>query len=206
MQHKMAWGDLKTKHCNMKRIFTVLFIALGLLAATSAQSQQKIGYISTQDLISVMPETKIADSNLTQLQTALIQNAQEKEAKLNADIEKFNKDSSTMSEAVKSVKRQELQKLYQELAGEEQRIQQQLTQKRDQLLAPIQRKAFENVQSVAKENGYTLVFEKEALLVAPPGDDILPLVAKKLNIKLNLAAPGTTPTTNPPATNPQKKG
>ncbi len=206
MQQKKTWGDLKTKHSNMKRIFTVLFIALGLLAATSAQSQMKIGYISTQDLISVMPETKIADSNLTQLQTALIQNAQEKEAKLNADIEKFNKDSSTMSEAVKSVKRQELQKLYQELAGEEQRIQQQLTQKRDQLLAPIQRKAFENVQTVAKENGYTLVFEKEALLVAPPGDDILPLVAKKLNIKLNLAAPGTTPTTNPPAANPQKKG
>ena len=189
-----------------EKIFTVLFIALGLIAANQVNAQMKIGYISTQDLISVMPETKIADSNLTQLQTALIQNAQEKEAKLNADVEKFNKDSSTMSEAVKSVKRKELQKLYQELAGEEQRIQQQLTQKRDQLLAPIQRKAFENVQSVAKENGYTLVFEKEALLVAPPGDDILPLVAKKLNIKLNLAAPGTTPTTNPPATNPQKKG
>jgi outer membrane protein len=191
----------------MKRIFTVLFIALGLLTATSAQSQQKIGYISTQDLISVMPETKVADSNLTQLQNALIQNAQEKEAKLNSDIEKFNKDSGTMSEAVKSVKRQELQKLYQELAGEEQRIQQQLTQRRDQLLAPIQRKAFETVQNVAKENGYTLIFEKEALLVAPPGDDILPLVAKKLNIKLNVTTPGTTPpTTNPPATNPQKKG
>jgi len=190
----------------MKRIFTVLFIALGLFAATSAQSQMKIGYISTQDLISVMPETKIADSNLTQLQNALIQNAQEKEAKLNADIEKFNKDSTTMSEAVKTVKRSELQKLYQELAGEEQRIQQQLTQKRDQLLAPIQRKAFETVQSVAKENGYTLVFEKEALLVAPPGDDILPLVAKKLNIKLNLANTGTG--TNPPTTpsNPPKKG
>ena len=113
MQQKKAWGYLKTKHCNMKRIFSVLFIAaLGLLAATSAQSQMKIGYISTQDLISVMPETKIADSNLTQLQNALIQNAQEKEAKLNADIEKFNKDSGSMSEAVKSVKRQDLQKLY----------------------------------------------------------------------------------------------
>jgi len=191
----------------MKRIFSVLFFALGLFAATSAQSQMKIGYISTQDLISVMPETKIADSNLTQLQNALIQNAQEKEAKLNADIEKFNKDSSAMSEAVKGVKRSELQKLYQELAGEEQRIQQQLTQKRDQLLAPIQKKAFETVQSVAKENGYTLIFEKEALLVAPPGDDILPLVAKKLNIKLNLSNTGTgQPTGLPPATNPPKKG
>ncbi len=40
------------------------------------------------------------------------------------------------------------------------------------------------LNTVAKENGYSYVYSKEALLVAPPGDDLLPLVAKKLNIKL----------------------
>jgi len=58
----------------------------------------------------------------------------------------------------------------------------------------------EAVQAVAKENGYGYVFEKEALLVAPPGDDILPLVAKRLNIKL--PAPGTT---SPAAPKPSVK-
>jgi len=36
---------------------------------------------------------------------------------------------------------------------------------------------------VAKENGYTHVFEAGTLLVSPPSDDILPLVKKKMGIK-----------------------
>jgi len=39
------------------------------------------------------------------------------------------------------------------------------------------------VQAVAKENGYTYVLTKEALLVSPPAEDILPLVKKKLGLK-----------------------
>lgn len=184
----------------MKKFFTVALIAMGfLMAANQAGAQVKIGYISSQDLLGIMPETRKADSSLNQLRTALIQNAQEKETKLNADIEKFNKDTANMSEAVKTVKRQELQKAYQELAGEEQRIQEQLQQRQQELLAPIQKKANDAVQATAKENGYTYVFEKDVLIVAPAGEDILPLVAKRLNIKLPNAG-GANPPAPAPAT------
>jgi outer membrane protein len=81
----------------------------------------------------------------------------------------------------------------QDLSGEEERIQQQLQQRQQELLGPINKKAYDAVQAIAKENGYGYVFEKEALLVAPPGDDILPLVAKKLNIKLPASAGGNAP-------------
>ena len=186
----------------MKKFFTAALMVLCLALATNqASAQVKIGYVSSQDLLGIMPETKEAQAKLEQLRAALIQNAQEKEAKLNADIEKFNKDTSTMSEAVKTVKRADLQKTYQELAGEDQRIQEQLQAKQQELLLPIQKKANEAVQATAKENGYTYVFEKEVLIVAPAGEDILPLVAKKLGIKL----PGaTTPAPAPqtPATKP----
>lgn len=185
----------------MKKFFTVALFLVGFLSvATLAEAQVKIGYVSSQDLLSVMPETRKADSSLQQLRAALIQNAQDKEAKLNADIEKFNKDSANYSEAVKTVKRQELQKAYQDLAGEEQRIQEQLQAKQQELIQPIQKKANDAVQATAKENGYTYIFEKEVLIVAPPGDDILPLVAKKLGIKLPNAAGATAPPAAPPAT------
>ena len=191
----------------MKKFFTVaLFLAGFLSVATLAEAQIKIGYISSQDLLSVMPETKKADSSLQQLRAALIQNAQDKEAKLNADIDKFNKDSANYSEAVKTVKRQELQKTYQELAGEEQRINEQLQQKQQELITPIQKKANEAVQATAKENGFTYVFEKDVLIVAPSGDDLLPLVAKKLGIKLPAAGGAAPAQTAPPATKaPEKK-
>lgn len=143
-----------------------------------------------------MPETKKADSLLQDFRNALVQNATDKQNAFYAAVDKFNKDSATMTEAQKSVKRTELTKLGQDLGGEDERIQQQLQQKQQELLAPINKKAFDAVQAVAKESGYTYVFEKEALLVAPPAEDILPLVAKKLNIKLpaNQGA-GTTPKT-----------
>ena len=175
-----------------------------VMASNKADAQAKIGYISSQDLLSIMPETRKADSSLQQLRVALIQNAQDKEARLNADIEKFNKDSATYSEAIKTVKRQDLQKAYQELAGEEQKIQEQLQQKQQELLAPIQRKANDAVQTVAKESGYTCVFEKDVLIVAPQGDDILPLVSKKLNIKVPSQG-GTTPPATTPAPKPTTK-
>ena len=171
----------------MKKFFTVTLFALGLLVASEVKAQSKIGYISSQELVSVMPETKKADSALQELRGALVQNATDKQNAFYAAVEKYNKDSATLASAVKAVKRNELTKMGQELSGEEERIQQQLQQRQQELLGPINKKAYDAVQAVAKENGYGYVLEKEALLVAPPGDDILPLVAKKLNIKLPTA-------------------
>ena len=64
--------------------------------------------------------------------------------------------------------------------------------KQNELLAPIYRKVYDAIRAVAKEKGYTHVYNKEALLVAPEGDDIIPLVASKL--KVTLPKPGTTGT------------
>jgi outer membrane protein len=172
----------------MKKFFTVMLFALCLVAAGEVHAQSKLGYISSQELVSVMPETKKADSTLQELRSALIANATDKQNAFYAAVEKYNKDSATMTAAVKAVKRNDLTKMGQELSGEEEHIQQQLQQKQQELLGPINKKAYDAVQTVAKENGYAYVFEKEAMLVAPPADDILPLVAKKLNIKLPAAA------------------
>lgn len=180
----------------MKKFFTGMLFALGLMVAGEVNAQTKIGYISSQEVVSIMPETRKADSLLTDFRNALIQNATDKQNAFYAAIDKFNKDSATLSEAVKVVKRTELTKMSQELGGEEERIQQQLQQKQQELIQPINKKAYDAIQAVAKENSYVFVFEKEALLVAPPAEDILPLVAKKLNIKLPPA--GSQP--NRPAT------
>ncbi len=173
----------------MKKFLAAAFILGTCALASSVSAQNKFGYISTEELISVMPETAKADSNLQQYRTALIQSAQDKQTSLESAIEKFNKDSVSMTTAVKDVKRADLQKMLTDLQGEDQRIQQQLQQRQQELIQPIQRKAFEAIQAVAKENGFTYVFDKNALLVAPPAEDVIQLVAKKLNVKL--PPPGT---------------
>jgi len=199
MDKKQKFHASKPKMKQMKKFLTAAFITATALVTTSqVNAQTKIGYISTQELVSIMPETAKADSNLQQYRSALIQNAQEKQTSLESAIEKFNKDSATMSISVKDVKRGELQKMLNDLQSEDQRIQQQLQQRQQELIAPINRKAFDAVQAVAKESGYSYVFEKDALLVAPPGDDILQLVAKKLNVKVP-AGRGTQPQSAQPA-------
>jgi outer membrane protein len=158
--------------------------ALCMTFGDSVHAQVKIGYISSQDLISMMPETKIADSTLQDYRAALVQDAQDKQNAFYAAVDSFNRDSVHMTDAEKSVKKADLASTSQELSNENQYIQQQLQQKQQELLAPINKKAVDAIQAVAKENGYTFIFEKDALVVSPPGTDILPLVAKKLNLKV----------------------
>ena len=168
----------------MKKLLTVVLMAGALMVANNkANAQSKIGYVSLNEIIMSMPEAKKADSSLQQFQQALIESAKEKEADLNERIAKFNADSAKMTSAVKDVKRKELQTIYQSLAGEDQRIQQELQKKQDELTEPIQKKAMDAISAAAKENGYGYVFVKEQLIVYPPADDLAPLVKKKLGIK-----------------------
>jgi outer membrane protein len=168
----------------MKQVLSILMVAAGLVMVSStAKAQIKIGYISFNEIVSAMPEAKKADSALNLFREALITNAQDKENTLNEGIQKFNADSAKMTQAVKDVKRKDLQAKLAELQGEEQRIQQELQKKQEELSAPIQKKAMDAVSAVAKESGYTHVFPKEYLIVSPPGDDLLPLVKKKLGLK-----------------------
>jgi len=168
----------------MKKAFTLVLLAIVLFAAGNrAQAQNKIGHIALSDIILAMPETKKADTALQQFRDALYQSAQDKSAAFDDAVAKFYKDSSTMTPTVKEVKRKSLQDQMQAMQGEDQRIQQELQKKQQEISEPLQKKALDAVQAVAKENGYSYVFVKEALLVAPPSDDIAPLVKKKLGLK-----------------------
>lgn len=177
----------------MKKFITLGLITMVVGVSNIASAQGKIGYLSADEIIVLMPEAAKVDTQLNQYQQALYQNAQIKQNDFNEAVAKFYKDSSTMNPSLKEVKRTELQKQVAELSGVEQQIQQQFEQKRQELSLPIQRKLQAAIQDVAKENGYAYVFPREALLVAPPGDDIAPLVKKKLGLRATPTPKTTTP-------------
>jgi outer membrane protein len=171
----------------MKRQFVavILIFTVGLLAnAFQANAQIKIGYISLQELISAMPEYKKAAADLQEFQKALVQqgNEYQQDFLLKQNIAK-SKDTLTWSVAMKDIKRKELNELYLKWTNfVNQEAQQQLNKHEQDLLAPIQEKAVQTSQAVAKENGYAYILPKEQLIAFPSADDILPLVFKKLNI------------------------
>ena len=173
----------------MKQFLSTLFIAVAIFGFTSSSQAQKIGYISADEIIQLMPEALDVQNKLDQYQQSLYQNADDKKATFDAAVQKFYKDSSTMSASLKEVKREELQKQIQELSAENQKIQNQFEAKRQELSLPIQKKLQTAIEDVAKENGYTYILPREALIVMPPGSDIGALVRKKLGLKEPAATP-----------------
>ena len=169
----------------MKKIVTILVATSGFLVATSrVNAQTKFAYISQSELITTMPEYKKADSALLEFNNALNQNFEDLKKEFSeGDSLLSSKDTVKYTKAQLEIKRKNLLELYQKLQGYQQQASQQYQAKSQELLAPIQKKAQEIIQTVAKENGYAWVFNKEALISYPPADDLLPLVKKKLNIK-----------------------
>jgi outer membrane protein len=169
----------------MKKIVGIVLVAATLsLAGNKLQAQTKFGYISLSEMITSMPEYKKADSSMQDYQSALNQNFEDMKREFNEkDSLLSSKDTAKYTRAQLEIKRKQLGELYLKLQGYQQQAGQLYQQKQQDLMTPIQRKATEIVQTVARENGYTYVFLKDALLVSPPADDILPLVKKKLNLK-----------------------
>ena len=169
----------------MKKIVAIVFVATTLtLAGNKLQAQTKFGYISLSELITSMPEYKKADSSMQDYQSALNQNFEDMKREFNEkDSLLSSKDTVKYTRAQIEIKRKQLGELYLKLQGYQQQAGQLYQQKQQDLMAPIQRKAAEIVQTVAKENGFTYVFLKDALLVSPPADDLLPTVKKKLGLK-----------------------
>ena len=180
----------------MKKLLLGAVMALGMMT-TSAQT--KIGYINTDELMSIMPEAAKINSDLNEYQTTLQQQGitLQKEAETKRD--QFFKDSATFSNSKKEIIRDELVKLYTRLQGYDQKIQEKAQKYAQEKIAPVRAKALDAIKAVAKEKGYTYVIDEasSSLLVMPPGDDLLPAVKTKLGIKDAPQAPaGTKPAGN----------
>ncbi len=168
----------------MKNLIVAVVFGISIFGFTgTAISQNKIGYISTEELIGSMPEAEKANTELQEYQQALQQQGAAYYKELGELDSLFNKDSATMNKAIRELKRNDMIALYQKVQGWQQTMQQMIGEKQQALLGPIQKKAIDNIKLVAKEAGYAYVLEAGTLLVSPPADDLLPLVKKKMGIK-----------------------
>lgn len=168
----------------MKKILTVIAIVGLLFFSGSANAQTKIGYISVDNVVGLLPEVAKIDSLLERYQ------ADSLNPEYASLVQRYQFDDSLYRDSVKTPKavRDEIAKklpgyIYQ-IQNWQQIVNQALESKQNELLAPLYRKVYDAIKLVAKEKGYTHVFNKEALLVAPDGDDMLTAVATKLKITI----------------------
>lgn len=164
---------------------TLSLLFAGLLLCTGARSfaQNKFACISFTELVSSMPEAKKADTTLSQYQSALEQQFETMRTDYTSQATALTSgDTNKFTKPQLDLKRRSLAELLGRIQGFDQEASQLLSQKRTDLFTPIQRKAEDAIAQVARDNSYAYVFEKDNLHFYPPGDDILPLVRKKLGL------------------------
>ncbi len=160
----------------------VIVLAVVAIMGTTVAVAQKIGHINTNDLLMAMPETKKAQDKLKGVQDSLnvvygelIKEYQEKDSIIRVDSIKW-------TPAIKQIRFKEFQDLADNVQQYSTTAQQYLQTKEQEIFAPVQKLALDAIQAVAKANNYAYVVSREALLVVPTTDDLLPLVKKYLKI------------------------
>lgn len=139
------------------------FAAAALLAAGSARAADaapKIGYVDLQKAIQETTSGKKAKKELEKEFNSKKEELQKKEADLKKMNEDLEKKKAVLSEEVRARKTGEFQQemmKYRELVGQSQMN---IQKKERELTQPILEKLQDQLDKLAKERGYTMIFEK----------------------------------------------
>lgn len=168
----------------MKQIFKLGLFTLVFAMMTVAVQAQKYGYINSQAILAEMPEVKQMNSNLKTLGEQLQKKGQNMltayQAKEKNAVAKAEKGELSPLEQETLAK--ELQTEQQAILKFEQDMQQQLAKKEQELLKPIIDRVNTAIANVAKEQGYTMIFDAAVLLFAEDGTDVSTAVRGKLGM------------------------
>ena len=163
-------------------VLSMLVMGITLFSTGEVQAQNKFGYLSSLELLSIMPQVKKAEAQLEtyakQFDTQYATMVQEYQTKIQA----FQDNQNDYTPEIAEVKAKEVYDLEKRIGEFEISSQQNLSNKKNDLYAPILAEADRLVREVAEENGYSYIFDSSNLLYAPEGENIMDLVKAKMGI------------------------
>ncbi|MFC2124958.1 OmpH family outer membrane protein [Bacteroidota bacterium] len=176
----------------MKTKFLYVFAAIFLVGFTvKAQSGMKIGYTNVDYILSLLPEAKEIEAELSaytkQLESQLQSKAEEYQTKA-MDLQQ-KMQSGDIIPAVAQDKQDELRNLEASIQKFQRDADASLQNKRVTLLQPAYDKIQKAINEVSEENEYTHVFSSDAgmmpvLLYARDEDNITNLILTKLGVEI----------------------
>ncbi|MQY79097.1 MAG: OmpH family outer membrane protein [Bacteroidetes bacterium] len=171
----------------MKKYMKIVLVTALLLAGANVFAQNyKFGHINTNELFALMPERDSAQQILQKYAKELEDQLETMRVELNNKYNDYLNEQENLTDLIKQTKEQEINDLNQRIQGFETTAQQELQRKEAELFQPIYEKANNAIQEVAKENGFTYIFDlvtRTVLYFSEDSENILPLVKKKLGIE-----------------------
>jgi outer membrane protein len=170
----------------MRFISNTIIIGLLLLFSNSVLGQNlKFGHVNIQDVMTVMPE-------FTQMQKDLEGEYSTLEAQLatmQEDLKKMQEDymanAKTLTAEAKAKQEKDLVERSQKVQTFYRTSQQNLSEKQQEMQAPVLRKVMDALEQVGTEGGFIYIFEAKSgatVYLSDQSVDVTPLLKKKLGI------------------------
>jgi outer membrane protein len=170
----------------MKNLLKVLAIVLIVAVAVNANAQKatKIGHVEFGKLLEQMPGQDTVKVVMEGYVKSLQGELQTMQSELELKGIDYQKNAATMSSIIKATKEKEITDLQARIEAFQQSAQQDLSNKQTELITPFVNKAKQAIKEVAKEGGYAYILNavEDLLLYTEGGEDVTPLVKKKLGI------------------------
>jgi outer membrane protein len=171
----------------MKRVsvigtfLVVVFLGFNL----SAQTKIKLAHVNSNDLMMVMPGIDSVKKSIENYAKQLEDELKAMTAEFEKKYADFERDRALMPQSTQQIRMKELQDLQDRIEMFKENAQGDLQEKQEELLKPIVDKAKSAIAEVAKEMGYTYVFDSAmgVLLYSEDSDNIIEMVKKKLGVK-----------------------
>ena len=171
----------------MKRISVFVTMVLVILLGfnLSAQTKIKLAHVNSNDLMSMMPGIDSVRKVVQDLALKLENEGKAMMTEYEKKVTEFQNNQATMSQSLQQIKMKEIQELETRIRAFEEHAQDELQSRQEELLKPIVDAAKKAIADVAKDQGYTYVFDSAMgfLLYSDESDNIIELVKKKLGIK-----------------------
>jgi outer membrane protein len=180
----IASSTQKTK--KMKKLLGVVLVAASLVfTANLAKAQQKIGYVNFNAVIDVMPDKAVIAKTMQDYQKTFADQYQAMQSELQTKGADYEKNKATWNDAIRTQKEAEITDIQKRMQDFGQKAQQSIENKQNEQAKPLFEKVKAAVSAVAKEKGYTYVFDasQQIMLVSPVADDLTAAVKLKLGAK-----------------------
>jgi outer membrane protein len=170
----------------MKNLLKILAIVvlIAVAATANAQKSTKIGHIEFGKLLEQMPGQDTVKIVMEKYVQALQGELQTMQSELEMKGTDYQKNAATMSAIIKATKEKEITDLQGRIEAFQQSAQQDISNKQTELITPFVDKAKQAIKDVAKEGGFAYIMNavEDLILYSDGGEDVMPLVKKKLGI------------------------
>ena len=146
----------------------------------------KLGYVNSLELLDAIPEKKTADTALQKYGNDLQATVQKMYVEYQKKIQDFQKgvQDKTLSETDQEFQAKGIQDLESRIQDFQDQADEKMAKKRQELYQPLVDKINKAIEKVAKEKGYTYIFDSSAgsILHADESENLIDIMKKELGL------------------------